>query len=143
MPYDATGTYIQIPGATTAQAGDVIRSATWDNIFTDIGNCLTTVGQRIIQTPRYVTVAGTLQVTAVDSLVVIQASAPIINIPSCTTRTAPITIVGGAAGIFGTNNSVVTPVGGETISGLASVTLTGNYQSITLFPLSSGGYLIV
>ncbi len=143
MPFDANGVFTNVAGATTAQAGDVIRSATWDNIHTDYATAFTTLGQQSIQAPRQVIVAGNVQVTVTDSVVVIQAAAPIINLPAGAARTAKITIVGGAAGIFSANNSMVTPVGGETISGLATVTLTSDYQSITLLPLTSGGYLIV
>ncbi len=143
MPFDAFGVFTNVAGATTAQAGDVIRSATWDNIHTDYAQAFTQLGQQSIQAPRYVTAAGNVQVTVNDSVVVIQAAAAIINLPAGATRTAPVTIVGGAVGIFSASNSVITPVGGDTISGLATVTLTSDYQSITLLPLTAGGYLIV
>ncbi len=49
MPYATTGgTYNNVAGATTQVAGNIIQSATWDNIHTDIGNALTQVMQQLI-----------------------------------------------------------------------------------------------
>lgn len=141
MPF-TNGTYVPVTGETTAQAGDVIRSSAWNAIHTDIGACLTQLGQILLQGPRIITVSGTVNVTTTDSILIVQASAPIINIPTASSRTSSIKIMGGAAGIFSVNNSVITPMGGDKISGLATVTLNVDYQVITLFPLASGGYLI-
>lgn len=46
-----TGAYTAATGATTAQAGDVIRSATWNSIFTDIQTALTQLGQGTFAPP--------------------------------------------------------------------------------------------
>lgn len=142
MPYETTGIFTPVAGAITAQAGDVIRSVTWDNINTDYTTAFTTLGQQLVQAPRLITSAGNLVVSTSDYIVIVQASAPVIFLPASNTRTFPLKIMGGAAGIFGTNNSVVTPAGGETISGLSSVTLNNDYQVMTFYPLPTGGYLI-
>ena len=142
MPYNADGTFTPVPGAITAQAGDVIRSSTWDNINTDYQVSFTTLGRQIVQAARVISAAGNLQITTTDSRVIIQAGAPVINLPASSTRTFPVTIMGGAVGIFSANPSVLTPNGTETISGQATVTLSSDFQVITLWPLPSGGYLI-
>ena len=48
MPYDSIGAYTNVAGATTAVAGNVVQSATWDNIHTDIGTALTEVMQQLV-----------------------------------------------------------------------------------------------
>lgn len=49
MPYATSGgTFTNVAGATTAVAGNVVQSATWDNIHTDYGTALTQVMQQLI-----------------------------------------------------------------------------------------------
>jgi len=146
MPFDANGVYQQVEGATTAAAGDVIRSATWDSIHLDMGNCLTQLGQlsanSAVMQPRTINAAGSITATATDSTIIIQSSVPVLNLPLSSTRTIPLKIMGGSTGIFSANPCVLTPAGADTISGLATVTLHSDYQVITLYPLGSGGYII-
>lgn len=141
MPY-VNGVFTNVTGATTAQAGDVIRSSMWDAIHNDYALAFSTLGQILLQGPRIITVSGTVNVTTTDSILIIQVSAPIINIPTSSSRTFPIKIMGNATGIFSVNNSVITPMGGDKIDGLSTVTLNVDYQVITLYPLPTGGYLI-
>lgn len=44
MPFDNAGVYTNAAGATTAVAGDVIRSATWNAIHTDLATALSQLG---------------------------------------------------------------------------------------------------
>jgi hypothetical protein len=44
MSFGSGGTYTQVSGAITAAAGQVIQSAVWNNIHTDLGNSLTSLG---------------------------------------------------------------------------------------------------
>ncbi len=49
MPYNvSTGVYAPPDGAEDAVPGEVIRSATWNTIFTDLSNALTQVGTQQI-----------------------------------------------------------------------------------------------
>jgi hypothetical protein len=46
MPYNtSTGVYTPAAGATTATAGQIIASATWNGIFNDLTTAMTTLGQ--------------------------------------------------------------------------------------------------
>jgi len=47
MPFNAAGVYTNVAGATTAFPGQVIASATWNSIHTDVGTALTTLGGAI------------------------------------------------------------------------------------------------
>jgi hypothetical protein len=44
MAFNAAGTYIQVSGAVTAAAGQILQSAVWNTIHTDLGNSLTALG---------------------------------------------------------------------------------------------------
>lgn len=49
MPYAASGgAFTNVAGATTAVSGNVVQSATWDNIHTDMGTSFTQVMQQLI-----------------------------------------------------------------------------------------------
>jgi hypothetical protein len=143
MPFDSTGTYTPPAGAESAAPGQVIASATWNAIFTDISSALTRLGQgQIVQSPRIVNASGGITVAVTDTTVLIQASVPTVNLPAAATKPSPVTIVGNAAGIFSSHNSILAPNGVETIDGLATVTLTVDYQVVTLVPLAAGGWVI-
>lgn len=137
MPFSAGGVYTPPAGATSAAAGDIIRSATWNSIHSDLStaiNILSWGTRRTVNT-------GSFSVNVGDAFVIITASAPVVTLPLASTKTCPVLIVGGAAGIFSGANSVVTPTAPDTISGLATVTLTTDFQIIELIPMSSGGYI--
>ena len=51
MSFSAAGVYTQVSGAVTAAAGQVIQSAVWNNIHTDLGNALTSLGSGLINQP--------------------------------------------------------------------------------------------
>lgn len=145
MPFDNTGLYTPPAGATSAVPGQTIASATWNSIFSDIATAMTQLArEQIIRTPRIITVAGDIAVAVADRIILIGASVPNITLPASATKTCPVTIIGNAAGIFSANNSTLVPNGLETIDGLAAnPVLTNDFQSITLLPLSSGGWRIM
>lgn len=67
MPFDTTGVYTPVTGATTAAAGDIIHSATWNSIFTDLSTALTTVRQdRAVEIDSRTTAIATSFVTSVN-----------------------------------------------------------------------------
>lgn len=137
MPFGAGGVYTPPSGATSAVAGDIIRSATWNSIHSDLStaiNILSWGTRRTVST-------GSFSVAVGDAFILVTASAPTITLPLASTKTCPVLIVGGAAGIFSVSNSVVTPTAPDTISGLATITLTTDFQIIELIPLTSGGYI--
>lgn len=56
MPFNAAGTYTPASGATSATPGQVLQSAVWDAIFTDISSALTTLMTQAINTPNWANV---------------------------------------------------------------------------------------
>ena len=146
MPYDpSTGIYTPPNGAENAFPGEIIASATWNAIFTDISNALTQLGQQqIVQSPRVISSSGTLTIATTDTVVLVGAATPVIKLPASATKVSAVTIIGNAAGIFSTTHATLTPNGGELINGLASnPVLTADYQSITLLPLAAGGWRVI
>lgn len=143
MPFAADGTYTPPDGAENAVPGEVIRSATWNTIFTDISEALTQLGQgTFVPTPRTITVPGSFTVAADDSVILIEASAPTITIPLSASKFGPVKIMGAAASIFSAANSVVVFTGGENASGITAFTLNVDYQVLWLYPLTAGGYIL-
>jgi hypothetical protein len=67
----STGAYTAATGATTAAAGNVIRSATWNSIFTDIQTALTQLGQGTFAPPS----SGIVLVNGANANVVIGSTA--------------------------------------------------------------------
>jgi hypothetical protein len=130
-------------GAENAFPGEIIASATWNAIFTDISNALTQLGQQqLVYSPRIISTPGTFTVAVNDRVVLVEAAAGTIVLPASATKVNPVTIIGGSSTIFGSANAILLPNGAEKIDGLDSTTLTGNYQSITLLPLAAGGWLV-
>lgn len=143
MPLAPNGTYTPPTGAENAAPGEVIRSATWNTIFTDLSAAITQLGEGVfLPTPRTVSSSGSFTVLATDTTILITVPAPTITLPLSATKTGPIVIYGAAGTIFSGTNSVLLCSGGDTINGSATRTLTTAYQSIYLYPKSSGGYLV-
>lgn len=139
----ATGIYTPPNGATNAFPGQIIASATWNVIFTDISNALTQLGQQqLVYLPRVILTPGTFTVAVNDRIILVEQHVGTIVLPPASTKVNPVTIIGGSSTIFGSNNAILLPNGVETIDGLLSATLTGNYQSITLLPLAGGSWLV-
>lgn len=144
MPFDSQGNFTLPAAATDAFAGKVIASADWNSVFASIIAGMTQLGQQqIVQQPRIISSVGNITVATTDLIILIEVSVPVINLPASATKLNPVTIIGNATGIFSSNNSTVTPNGSEKIDGLSSnPVLTQDYQSITLLPLSTGGWLV-
>jgi hypothetical protein len=144
MPFNpGTGVYTPPNGAENAFAGQIIASATWNAIFTDISAALTQLAQGLVTVaPRTITAIGSFAINTTDTLVLVQASTPTITLPASATKASAVTIVGNASGIFSSRHAVVVPNGGELIDGLSTVTLQNDYQSITLVPLAAGGWVV-
>ena len=140
MPFDPTGTYTPPAGAESATPGALIKSATWNSIFADIATALTQLGQsQIIQSPRSITNTGNITIATTDTIVLIGASVPDIILPAAASQSSPVTIVGSTSGIFSNHNSVLVSNGSDTIDGSTlGATLTSDFQSIMLLPLSTG-----
>lgn len=143
MPFNNSGTYTPPTGSENATPGQVIRSATWNSIFTDLATALTTLGNMLYtQNARVISTPGAVTILAADALVEITVSVSVINLPASSLKLWPVRIAGNAAGVFSTKNSVVTPNGTDKISGASSLTLTIDYQTINLIPLASGGWVL-
>ena len=147
MPFNpATGVYTPPNGAENAFPGQIIASATWNAIFTDISNALTQLGLQLVNwqcfNPRIISSPGNITVGVNDRIILIEASVPSIILPAAATKVNPVTIIGDGSTIFGSNTAILIPSSGELISGLSRTTLVSNYQSITLLPLAAGGWLM-
>lgn len=92
--------------------------------------------------PRVISTPGTFTVGVSDRIILVDAPAGTIVLPLASAKVNPVTIIGNAGSIFGSNNAILLPAGGDTIDGLTSTTLTGNYQAITLLPLAGGNWLV-
>jgi hypothetical protein len=51
VAFNSSGTYNQVSGAITAAAGQILQSAVWNNIHTDLGNALTALGACAVTPP--------------------------------------------------------------------------------------------
>lgn len=69
MAYAANGVYTAPTGAINAAPGQVIRSATWDTIFTDIQTALTQVGEQLWNSPVTITASYTVATTVASIIV--------------------------------------------------------------------------
>lgn len=76
MPYNSSGVYTGPTGATNQVPGNVIRSATWDTINTDVATALTQVGQQLFNGPHTVT-AGPYTVVAGESALIFNGTGDI------------------------------------------------------------------
>ena len=143
MPFNSSGVYSPPAGAESAAPSQVIRSATWNTIFTDISAALTLLGQQVLAAPRIISTPGSFTVAVSDAVILVKANAPVITLPLSSSKVGPVQIVGAATGIFSSHNAAVTPTGGDTISGLTGVTLAADYEALQLYPLASGGYVVI
>lgn len=133
----STGVYTPYTGAESAAPGQVISSATWNSIFTDLSAALTLLGQQLYGTTS-VTASSYTTVSTDAFIQVNYAGAVTINLQASSARAGyPITIkdVGNRAH---TNNITITPNGADTIQGLSGIVITTNYGGYTLFPITGG-----
>lgn len=88
-----------------------------------------------------VTAAGAYTVLLTDRRVIIHrtvAEAAAINLPSVALATGAVKIKDGA-GNFASFNQTLTPNGTDTIVGLSTYVLSGDYQTVTLTPYVRAG----
>lgn len=137
MGYGNTGIYTPPTGAESAVPGAVIKSSTWNSIFTDLSAALTQVAQQAF-TSALVTLGNINSYTLASSdcaLLVSNASPTVLTLPPVTAgRWLRIKTVNGAvnsasvniSSLTGSNTSVIVGSGvgkyavliGDTASGL-------------------------
>lgn len=143
MPYNSDGVYTPPLGAENAAPAQIIRSATWNTIFTDISSALSSVGNGAawINSPTTIT-SGPYTVLPTDTVVLVKGSVGTIALPLSASKAPGLTyIMGAASTVFGSASAVVVPTSPETVNGAATLTLSSNFQVATLYALSSGGYI--
>jgi len=135
-----TGTYTPPAGATTAAPGDIIRSATWNSIFTDISSALTTLGQQLYS---HTSVTATPYVpAATDALALINVAGVVaVNLPTAASRSGLPIRLKDVSGAASTNNITINRNGSDTIEGLTSITISVDYGGYNLIPIT-GGWVI-
>jgi len=140
MPFNSAGVYTPASGATTAVPGQLIQSAVWNAIFTDISSALTLLGQQLYGTTTVVSTPYVPVLT--DSFLLVNDAAPVaINLPTAASRNGyPLTII-DSSGAANTNNITITPNGVETINGLTSLVIGVAYGGYILYPVSGGWIL--
>jgi hypothetical protein len=142
MPFGPNGTFTPVTGATTATVGAVIKSATWNSVFTDISTALTQLGNQTFQptTPFYgLYLVGILKGanmnSTVDQAIAITAPTPNYLVQAIRMVNPSRTLSAAAGGYFSAANK-----GGATLvatnqafSGLTtnSLNIAGNAISFT------------
>jgi len=137
MPFNSSGVYTPPAGATTAAPGDVIRSAIWNAIFTDISAALTLLGEQLYGTSNVIATPY-VPITTDSFLEVNFAGAVTINLPTGVSRNGYPLRIKDVSGAANTNNITIVPNGAETIDGLASIVISDSYGGYSLIPKSTG-----
>lgn len=140
MPFDADGVYTPAAGATTAAAGDIIRSTVWNAIFTDIANALTLLGEQLYNTTD-VTAATYAPVAADAFLLVNRAGAVTINLPAASSRNGLPLAIKDVSGNANTNNITINRNGADTIEGATSIVINTAWGGWHLYPVTGGWVL--
>jgi hypothetical protein len=147
MPYASNGVYTPPTGAENAAPGQVIRSATWNSIFTDLSTALTQVGQRTwLQSPRSITTNGTFTVLTTDNAVFVSAFVGTILMPAASLMAGPVRILGAASTVFGSGTVLVMSTITDKFDNQGTITLATNYQVASFYPIPTiigGGYVVV
>lgn len=134
--------YTPPTGAENAVPGAVIRSATWNTVFTDLSAALTTLGGAAwVTNPPRTVAGGNFTVLTTDVAVFVAGNSPTIFLPAASLVTSPFKLIGAAGTVFGSANSKVIPSGTDKISGFGTITLTTNFQVATFYPLPGTGYV--
>lgn len=137
MPFNTTtGVYTPPTGATTAVAGDIIRSATWNSIFVDISTSLSALGQNLYSTTS-VTTTPYIPLSTDSQLEVNIAGAAVVNLPTVASRNGLPLYIKDVSGAANTNNITINRNGADTIEGLTSVTIKDAYGGYLLFPVGT------
>ena|SRR5882672_515405 len=143
MPFNISGIYTPPSGAESAFPGQVIASATWNAIFTDISSALSLLGEVFLAEPTIKTTAGPFVVTN-ELMYILNKAAPsitAITLPAVATRNQQWLMIvdwGGNAG-----DITLTPAGGQTIQGQATW-IIGSGGKIILVPSTSlSGWIVL
>jgi hypothetical protein len=146
MPFGSNGVYTPPTGAENATPGAVIRSATWNSIFTDIATALTQVGQQsFVQAPRAITANGSFTVHTTDVAIYVGAAVGTIFMPGASLMAAPVRILGAASTVYGSGTVLVMSTTTDKFDNQGTVTLATNYQVATFWPIPTiigGGYVV-
>ena len=137
MPFNSLGVYTPPTGATNATPGTVIRSLTWNTIFSDIAVALT-------QSQRTITAAGAATVAATDTNVLVNKSAGAANtiaLPAAATMLSPMVVIKDIKGDAATNPITINPNGSETIDGVnGPIYINNGFQDAVLTPTVGGWF---
>jgi len=107
-----------------------------------------------LSTYRIITAAGTVNVLSTDVILLLEKSPSgpsTINLPASATRQGTPVIIKDLTGDANTNNNTIVPSGSETIDGFSASAAAANgvavmsvdYGSMTLYPLTSGGWYLL
>ncbi len=140
MPFNSAGLYTPAAGATTAAPGDIIRSAVWNAIFTDLSNALTLLGEQLYGATA-VTGATYVPVAADALLMVNRAGVVAVNLPLASTRNGFPLAIKDISGAASTNNITINRNTTDTIEGLTSIVISADWGGYQLIPVS-GGWII-
>jgi hypothetical protein len=143
MGFNSSGVYTPPAGATTAAPGDLIKSATWDAIFTDISAALTLLGQQLYGSTAVNHAASPYTQLATDTLLLVDSSGGTVTINLLAASAAsgyPIRIK-DSQGSANTNNITIARNGSDTIEGLTSLTINEAFGGYFLYPVT-GGWII-
>lgn len=142
MPFNISGIYTPPDGAENAFPGQVIASATWNAIFTDISTALTQMGRVVLAEPLALSAAGPFSITTETYIALIKGSpsATTMNLPAVATRSLQALRVVDWNGNAG--DITFMPNGAETIEGLSSYVVAssggpGFGAALTLIPATS------
>lgn len=136
MPFNSLGSYTPPAGATTAAPGDVIRSATWNAIFTDIASALTLLGEQLygvteVTTTPYVPLAT-------DTLLLMNVAGPsVINLTLAASRLGYPLVIKDVSRVASTNNITINATGLDAIDGLLSITINADSGAYKIFPTTN------
>lgn len=143
MPFNSAGVYTPATGATTAAPGNVIKSAIWNGIFTDLSSALTLLGQQIYNVTDVT--ATPYDPTLTDTILFVNFNSAVsIVLPLASTRIGyPLVVkdISGAAATGG-HNITITAHSGDTIEGSGSTVISTNYGHVKLYPISGEWYIL-
>lgn len=156
MAYNAgTGVYTPVSGAETAAAGNIVQSATWNNINTDYATALTFVGQGKFQqqvpNPSLISLyAAPVQQTVNFAASQGDIATFAINLPTSVSfyRVQDMTIYGAAGNLNSVLVSLYTAANGGGIAVIGSTVITvtssliNTVNAVQVIPASVSTYML-
>lgn len=149
MPFNlSTGVYTPPNGATNALPGQLIQSAIWDAIFTDISAALTQLGHlALAPVETIVTLTPGTIATSDRNVYFNVATAAVTTLPDAATwKTANpggVLFLKDISGAAATNNITINRAGANTIDGLTSFQIAVNYGWFYLRVSPSNNWMFV